>query len=51
LDARILSTPVKEYPQFEAGLSLLPALLPAEATDVLETRMEFLKKDVAQIKA
>ena len=47
----ILSTPVKEYPQFEAGLSLLPALPPEEATDVLETRVEFLKKDVEQIKA
>lgn len=45
----ILSTPVKEFPQFEAGLSLLPALPPEEATDVLETRMEFLKKDIEQI--
>jgi len=47
----ILSTPGKEYPQFEAGLSLLPALPPEEATDVLETRVEFLKKDIEQIKA
>jgi DNA-binding PadR family transcriptional regulator len=47
----ILSTPTKEYPQFEAGLSLLPALPPEEVTDVLETRVEFLKKDIAQIKA
>jgi DNA-binding PadR family transcriptional regulator len=47
----ILSTPGKEYPQFEAGLSLLPALPPAEVTDVLETRVEFLKKDIEQIKA
>ena len=47
----IVSTPVKEYPQFEAGLSLLPALPPEQATDVLETRVAFLKKDVAQIKA
>ena len=47
----ILSTPVKEYPQFEAGLSLLPALPPEEATDVLETRVEFLKKDIERIKA
>jgi DNA-binding PadR family transcriptional regulator len=46
----ILSTPVKEYPQFEAGLSLLPALPPDEATDVLETRVEFLKKDIERIK-
>jgi DNA-binding PadR family transcriptional regulator len=47
----ILSTPSKEYPQFEAGLSLLPALPPEEVTDVLETRVEFLKKDIEQIKA
>ena len=45
----ILSTPVKEFPQFEAGLSLLPALPPDEAADVLETRIEFLKKDVEQL--
>jgi DNA-binding PadR family transcriptional regulator len=47
----ILSIPSKEYPQFEAGLSLLPALPPEEVTDVLETRMEFLKMDIEQIKA
>ena len=47
----ILSTPMKEYPQFEAGLSLLPVLPPEEAIDVLETRMELLKKDIEQIKA
>lgn len=47
----ILSTPVKEYPRFEAGLSLLPALPPEEASDVLETRLEFLKQDIAQLKA
>ena len=46
----ILSTPVKEFPQFEAGLSLLPALPPSEAVDVLETRVEFLKKDIEKIK-
>ena len=47
----ILSTPTKEYPRFEAGLSLLPALPPDEVTDVLQTRVEFLKKDIEQIKA
>jgi DNA-binding PadR family transcriptional regulator len=47
----ILSTPGKEYPRFEAGLSLLPALPPEEVIDVLETRVEFLKKDIEQIKA
>ena len=47
----ILSTPTKEYPRFESGLSLLPALPPQEVTDVLATRVEFLKKDIEQIKA
>jgi DNA-binding PadR family transcriptional regulator len=46
----ILSSPVKEFPQFEAGLSLLPALPPEEAVDVLITRVEFLKKDIEQLK-
>jgi len=46
----ILSTPSKEYPRFETGLSLLPALPPEEVTDVLETRVEFLKKDIEHIK-
>jgi DNA-binding PadR family transcriptional regulator len=45
----ILSTPTKEYPQFEAGLSLLPAVPPEETIDLLETRLEFLKKDIDEI--
>lgn len=47
----ILSAPIKEFPQFEAGLSLLPALPPEEAVDVLKTRVELLKKDVEQLHA
>src|ERR1700691_6018442 len=47
----ILSTPAKEYPQFEAGLSLLPAVPPEEAIDLLETRLAFLKKDIEEIQA
>jgi DNA-binding PadR family transcriptional regulator len=46
----ILSTPIKEFPQFEAGLSLLPALPPQEAADVLATRVAFLQHDIEQIK-
>src|SRR5262245_8466784 len=46
----ILSTPIKEFPQFEAGLSLLPALPPQDAADVLETRVAFLKHGIEQIK-
>jgi DNA-binding PadR family transcriptional regulator len=47
----ILSTPVKEYPQFEAGLSLLPVVPPDEAVELLETRIEYLKKDIDAIRA
>lgn len=47
----ILSSPVKEFPQFEAGLSLLPALPPDQAADVLETRVEFLRKDIERVNA
>ena len=47
----ILSSPAKEFPQFEAGLSLLPALPPEQAADVLDTRVEFLKKDIVQVKS
>ena len=34
----LLGTPVKEYPQFEAALSLLPAVPPEEALALLEAR-------------
>ena len=46
----LLSTPVKEFPRFEAGLSLLPSLPPEEAVELLETRLAFLKHDIEQIK-
>jgi len=46
----LLSTPVKEFPQFETGLSLLPALPPDEVMELLETRLEFLKHDITQLK-
>jgi DNA-binding PadR family transcriptional regulator len=35
----LLGTPVKEYPQFEAALSLLPAVPPGEAVALLEGRV------------
>jgi DNA-binding PadR family transcriptional regulator len=38
----LVSTPVKEYPQFEAALSLLPVLPPDEAIQMLEVRLELL---------
>ena len=36
--AELISTPVKEYPAFEAGLSFLPALPPDEILGLLEER-------------
>ncbi|NUP75139.1 MAG: PadR family transcriptional regulator, partial [Sinomonas sp.] len=38
----LLARPVKEYPDFEAGLSLLPILAPGEARRCLEERLERL---------
>ena len=35
----LLARPVKEYPQFEAGLSLLPVLPPDEAVAMLKRRL------------
>ncbi len=40
----LVSVPVKEYPQFEAALSLLPVLPPEEVIPLLEARVRFLKK-------
>ena len=40
----LVSSPVKEYPQFEAALSLLPALPPEEVVDLLQIRIGLLEK-------
>ncbi|MGA2224423.1 MAG: helix-turn-helix transcriptional regulator [Syntrophobacteraceae bacterium] len=47
----ILSIPVKEYPQFEAGLSLMPALPPDEVAALLEVRMARLRQRVEVLEA
>ena len=47
----LLSTPVKEYPQFEAALSLLPVLPPEEATAQLEERAHRLEEAVARMRS
>lgn len=47
----LLGTPVKEYPQFEAALSLLPAVPPAEATELLEDRARRLADSVEELRA
>lgn len=40
----LVSDPVKEFPQFEAALSLIPALPPDEVVALLEIRVNLLKK-------
>jgi DNA-binding PadR family transcriptional regulator len=47
----LLGTPVKEYPQFEAALSLLPAVPPAEAVALLEGRSRRLGTMAEEIRA
>ena len=42
----LLSVPVKEYPAFETGLSLLPMLPPVDATELLRGRVERLDTDL-----
>jgi DNA-binding PadR family transcriptional regulator len=45
--SELLSAPVKEYLQFEAALSLLPALPPEEALAALRQRCETLVIEIA----
>jgi DNA-binding PadR family transcriptional regulator len=44
--ADLLRTPVKEYPQFEAGLSLMPGLPPDEVAPLLEERCRLLEQEL-----
>ena len=43
----LIAEPVKEYPQFEAALSLLPVLHPDTVLDLLRTRIRRLQKEIA----
>jgi DNA-binding PadR family transcriptional regulator len=45
----LLRAPVKEYPQFEAGLCLLPVLPPEETVSLLRQRMLHLASSVSQM--
>jgi DNA-binding PadR family transcriptional regulator len=49
--SELLSTPVKEYRQFEAALSLLPVLEPAEVVELLEERCRRLETQLSQRRA
>jgi DNA-binding PadR family transcriptional regulator len=47
----LLGTPVKEYPQFEAALSLMPAVPPGDAVALLESRSRRLAAMAEEIRA
>jgi DNA-binding PadR family transcriptional regulator len=47
----LLGEPVKEYTQFAAGLSFMPALPPAEAATLLEERVRMLEEEVGGMHA
>lgn len=45
----LVSSPVKEYPVFEAALSLLPVLPPEEVIELLQIRLGLLQKTLDEI--
>jgi DNA-binding PadR family transcriptional regulator len=45
--ADLIGDPVKEYPQFEAALCLLPVVSPDEALTLLRRRLELLEDNAA----
>jgi DNA-binding PadR family transcriptional regulator len=45
----LVSSPVKEYPMFEAAISLLPVLPPEEVISLLEIRLGLLQKTIEEI--
>ncbi len=47
----LLSTPVKEYPAFQAALSFLPALPPGDVAMLLAERAQHLEAELAQAAA
>ncbi len=44
----LISTPVKDYPSFEAALSFLPALPPEQVVELLRERAQRLELELAQ---
>ncbi|MGZ4730071.1 MAG: PadR family transcriptional regulator [Acidimicrobiales bacterium] len=47
----LVSTPVKEYTQFEAGLSLIAGLSPDDAVVALELRCRHLEHEIAHMES
>jgi DNA-binding PadR family transcriptional regulator len=45
----LITTPVKDYPQFEAALSFLPALPPDDIVQLLGERALLLEMEIAQM--
>ncbi len=46
--SELISRPVKEYTQFEAGLSLIPVLPPEDVATLLALRCDFLEREISQ---
>ncbi len=49
--SELISRPVKEYTQFEAGLSLIPVLPPEDAATLLTQRCTHLEMEIVQGRA
>jgi DNA-binding PadR family transcriptional regulator len=47
----LLSVPAKEYTQFAAGLSFLPALPPDESAELLDGRVRRLEEEVGEMRS
>jgi len=47
----LISTPVRDYPAFQAALSFLPALPPDDVAALLEERAQRLETELAQARA
>jgi hypothetical protein len=47
----LLSEPVKEYTQFAAGLTFLPALPPDEASELLDERVRRLEEEIEEVRS
>lgn len=46
----LVSTPMREYPQFRAGLSVLAVLHPDEAADLLRRRLAALEQNISAVR-
>jgi DNA-binding PadR family transcriptional regulator len=49
--SELLAVPVKEYPQFEAALSLMPVIHPDQVLTLLRDRVAALRQEIAEVRA